>query len=238
MRMSGYRQKTRLSKYKFFRWNIMAAFFDLSMLITPLAVTSFLLVARVLGGRVAGFMCGLPYASAPMIYAIAMRFGDSGVLDAIRSAIGVTAAFLCVAMLYSLHLRSLQRNRSDDTKTPTKPSIAIAVSVGLFVFAMGLVAKLFGASYAGILAGLPIGSVCVFCALRVKSGRMAAADCARGFVAGQSITVMFLIALLALTTPLGFQYAFAFCMTGIMAAVALRAANSRTRSANANVAAR
>jgi hypothetical protein len=205
----------------------MSASFDFNLLVTPMMVTGYLLCARALGGTAAGYLCGLPYASSLMIYAIWTRFGDSGALDAIRSAICIKIVFLIAALMYARDSRAFQHPGSSGVKTQTKPTVGVAVGVGIFALVIGLTGKYFGASYAGMLAGLPLGSLCVFSTLRVKSGSIAANDCARGFIAGQSITLLSLFAMYGLTTQIGFQNAFVFCMTGVMTIVTLRITSAR-----------
>jgi hypothetical protein len=200
----------------------MSASFDFDLLVTPIVVTCYLLCARALGGTAAGFLCGLPYASALMIYAIWTRFGDLGALNAIQSAICVKVVFLIAAIIYTHERSAMLQLGSNSAKTQTKPTVGVALGVGVFALAIGLTGKYFGATYAGMLAGLPLGSLCMFSTLRAKSGSIAASECAKGFIAGQSITMLFLFALYGLTTQIEFHNAFVFCMTGVITIVALR----------------
>jgi hypothetical protein len=199
---------------------------DLSVWITPIAVTAFLLVACAVGGKVAGFMCGLPYTSAPMLYAIAVQHGDAGAIAATRSAIGIKLVFIAAAVIFIYQYGMGTSRITRSVKTSSRPNVRTVFGVGAFALAVCLVAQQLGAVYAGFLAGLPFGPLCVFTGLWARSGHAAAIECARGFIEGQTITLVFLGSLFVSISQIGFQLAFVCSLAGVAALVVLRAVSA------------
>jgi hypothetical protein len=109
---------------------------DLSVWITPIAVTAFLLVACAVGGKVAGFMCGLPYTSAPMLYAIAAQHGNAGAIAATRSAIGIKLVFIAAAVIFIYQYGVGTSRITRSVKTSSRPNVGTVFGVGAFALAV------------------------------------------------------------------------------------------------------